>query len=257
MAGIHVDPLLRFILIFYGVMLVVGPLTVRSQFRYQAKIDPQPLPIEALPAEIRAFMEPRLAGIQNLGFELVSYLRVGALTGGTQAYMALFSNPRTCEWADISAVRSRTALRGYIEFITRCSEDVQVDTNTNSTAGVLASHPAKRLVFRFPQVTDAFVLYRLHKMLVQEKTGGARPVLPPEGQEIGELKRRLERFGPTQAELGYMYLDEASQTYRLTWKGAIFAAWRSLWPVPALRSWQMKQAGASRLRALGVASQPL
>lgn len=257
MADITSVPLVRFILIFYGVMLVIGPLTVRSQFRQQAKIDPQPLPIEALPAEIRAFMEPRLAAIQNLGFELVTYLSLGALTGGTQAYMALFSNPRTCQWADISVVRSRTALRGYIEFITRCSEDVQVDTNTNSTAGVLALHPTKRLVFRFPQVTDASVLYRLHQMLVQENTGGARPVLPPEGQEIAELKRRLERFGPTQAELGYMYFDEASQTYRLTWKGAILAAWRSLWPVPVLRSWQMKQASASRLRALGVASQPL
>jgi hypothetical protein len=250
---IHTDSLLRLILIFYGFMIIVGPIILRANFRYRAKIEAQPVPKEALPAAVLNFMEPRIPGIQALGFELVSYVNLGSIAGGTQAYMALLNNRTTSEWADVSVVFSKVKFAGYTEFITRCSDDAQVDTNTNSTAGVLSADPTRH-VFRFPQVKDPWTLLRLHRTLVAEKTRGMRPVIPAPGQEVVELKRRLERYGPRQQERGYLYLDADGQTYRLTWKGAIFAAWRSVWPVPMFRSWQMRQVGASRLRALGVAS---
>ena len=96
---------------------------------------------------------------------------------------------------------------GYMEFITRCSEEMQIDTNTNSTASVLFPLPQYH-VFRFPQIQDVYTLYRVHRMLVTEITHGALPVLPPPGQEVAELKRRLERYGPWQQKHGYMYLGE-------------------------------------------------
>ena len=254
MFDIHTDPLLRVILCFYGFMIIVGPIALRANFRYRAKIEAKPVPKDALPDAVQNFMEPRIPGLQALGFELVSYVNLGSIAGGTQAFMALLSNRSTSEWADVSVVYTKIKFAGYTEFITRCSEDVQVDTNTNSTAGVLSADPTRH-VFRFPQVTDPWTLLRLHRMLVAEKTRGMRPVIPPAGQEVAELKRRLERYAPRQQERGYLYLASDGETYRLTWKGAIFAAWRSVWPIPLFRSWRMKQLGASRLRSLGVASQ--
>lgn len=254
MFTIHTDSLLRIILLFYGFMIVVGPLVLRAQFRLRAKIQAQPVPKEALPDAVRNFMEPRIPGLQALGFELVSYVNLGSIVGGTQAFMALLANRTTSEWADVSVVSTKIKFAGYTEFITRCSEDMQVDTNTNSTAGVLSPDPTRH-VFHFPRVKDPWTLLRLHRMLVAEKTNGMRPVIPPAGQEVAELKRRLERYGPRQQERGYVYLASDGETYRLTWKGAIFAAWRSVWPIPVIRSWRMTQLSASRLRALGVASQ--
>ena len=143
-------------------------------------------------------------------------------------------------------------MAGYIEFITRCSDDAQVDTNTSSTASVLLPLPSYH-VFRFPQVKDAFTLYRAHRMLVEEKIGGSKPELPPPGGELAELKRRLQRCGPRQQECGYMYLDKSGEYFHLTWKAAILGAWRSVWPVSALRQWRMQRRGADRLRSLGVA----
>jgi hypothetical protein len=254
MFDVQTDHLLRIILCFYGFMMVLGPIALHSQFRLRAKIQAQPVPKEALPDAVRNFMEPRIPGLQALGFEFVSYVNLGSLTGGTQSFMALLTNRSTSEWADVSVVFTKIKFAGYTEFISRCSEDLQVDTNTNSTAGVLSPDPTRH-VFHFPRVKDPWTLLRLHRMLVAEKTGGMRPVIPPAGQEIAELQRRLERYGPRQQERGYLYLDSDGETYRLTWKGAIFAAWRSVWPVPAIRSWRMSQLGATRLRALGVASQ--
>jgi hypothetical protein len=242
----------RLILWVYGAMIILGPIVLRLQFKYAAKVDPQLVPFESLPLEVRNFMAPRVPGIKALGFEQVGYVNVGGMASRTKSFMALFSNPKTLEWADVSVVTSANAVRGYTEFITRCTEDVQVDTNTSATAPVLFPSPTYH-VFRFPQVKDAFVLYRAHKMLVQEKTRGARPQLPSPGQEVAELKRRLERFGPRQQEQGYMVLDDMGQFYRLTWKGAVLGAWRSIWPISLVRRWRMQVEGESKLRALGVA----
>lgn len=150
----------------YAVLFVLGPIVLRASFRCKAKVNPQIVPSNALPENVRNFIEPRLPGLTGLGFQLVAYVNVGSLAPNTQAYMALLSNSKTSEWADVSVVTARTKLRGYIEFITRCSDDSQVDTNTNSTAPVLFPSPNYH-VFRFPQITDAFTLYRAHQMLVQ------------------------------------------------------------------------------------------
>ena len=236
----------------YGVLFVLGPIVLRLTFRYKAKVNPQLVSLEALPNDVREFMTPRLPGITALGFQPVGYVSLGSIAPNTQAYMALLSNAQTLEWADVSLVKSPTKMKGYIEFITHCSDESQVDTNTNSIAPVLFPSPTYH-VFRFPQIKDAFTLYRAHRMVAQEKLGGSRAVLPGEGQELNELKRRLERYGPRQQERGYMYLERDGQAYRLTWKGAILGAWRSIWPISLVRGWWMQNRSEVRLRSMGVA----
>jgi hypothetical protein len=247
------NPIVRFLLWVYGSLVILGPVMLRLTFRYHARVNPETVPFNALPPDARAFMEPRVPAITALGFECVGYLSLGSVARGASAYMALFSNRHTLEWADISVAVSPVTARGYIEFITRCSEDLQVDTNNNGTMPVLSPNPGgSYYVFRFPQISDASTLYRVHRALAQESTQGARPQLPPPGQEVAELKRRLERYGPRQQLHGYLYLDRAGQDYRLTWKGAILAGWRSIWPVTLLRRWGAQRQSQSLLRACGV-----
>ena len=236
----------------YGALFLLGPIVLRATFRFKAKLNPQLVPRESLPPDVQQFMAPRVAAITGLGFEPVGYVNVGTMAAGTQSFMALFSNPATLEWADVSAVKSTKQMKGYSEFITRCSNDSQVDTNTNATAPVLFPWPSYH-VFRFPQIKDAFTLYRVHRMLVQQHTGGSSPELPPKGHELAELKRRLERYGVRQQERGYMRLDSTGDSYRLTWKGAILGAWRSIWPISTIRNLLMQGQSQTRLRSLGVA----
>ncbi len=252
MTGPLDNGILPLLLKVYGAMILLGPVLLRAQFRFKAKLNPQLVPVESLPPDVRQFMALRVKSIVDLGFEPVGYVNLGSMTTNTGSFMALFSNSRTLEWADVSVVKSATKMAGYIEFITRCSNDAQVDTNTNSIAPVLFPSPSYH-VFRFPQVRDAFTLYRAHRMLVQQNTGGSRPELPPRGQELAELKRRLERYGPRQQERGYMYLDGAGEYFRLTWKGAILGAWRSIWPVSLVRRWWMRSRSEDQLRSMGVA----
>lgn len=236
---------------FYGFLFVAGPIALRATFKFRAKLDPQLVTKESLPPAVQQFMAARTAGITGQGFELVGYVRVPMVSGATQSFMALFSNPRTSEWADVSVAHSPKAMKGYMEFITRCSNDSQVDTNTNATAPVLSPSPSYH-VFRFPQIKDAFTLYRMHRMMVQQNLGSGRPEIPPKGQEIAELKRRLERYGVRQQEQGYMYLEPGGEFFRLTWKGAALGAWRSIWPISMVRNFLMESKSQNLLRAQGV-----
>jgi hypothetical protein len=246
------DGLVLLFLKVYGVLFILGPIVLRATFKFRAKLDPQLVTKESLPPAVQQFMAARTAGITGQGFEPVGYVRVPMVSGNTQSYMALFSNPRTSEWADVSVAQSPKQIKGYIEFITRCSNDSQVDTNTNATAPVLSPSPSYH-VFRFPQIKDAFTLYRVHRMMVQQNLGGSRPEIPPKGQEIAELKRRLERYGVRQQEQGYMYLEPGGQYFRLTWKGAALGAWRSIWPISMIRNFLMETKSQSLLRSQGVA----
>ena len=166
--------------------------------------------------------------------------------------MALLSNPHTAEWADVTFITSGAKQYGYTEFVTRCSDQLQIDTNTSPAAPILFAVPEHN-VFRFPQVREVFTLYRIHRMLVTEITHGALPVIPQAGGEIAELKRRLERYGAWQQEHGYMKLHWRKEDYRLTWKGAILGAWRSIWPIPTLRRWRERAKSRAILKRLPAA----
>jgi hypothetical protein len=239
-----------FIFWFYVILFLVSPIVLHSRFRYGADVDPRAVSLAELPAPARDYLEPRVSQFAPWNFELIAYVRLWRVIGSTEAYMALLSNPHTNEWADVTFVMSAKKNSGYIEFTTRCSEQMQIDTNTNATAPVLFALPVYH-VFRFPQVADVFTLYRLHRMLVNEITHGALPVLPSAGDEIAELKRRLGRYGPWQQDYGYMYLDSGGENYRLTWKGAILGAWRSIWPITLFRNWRQRTDGRSALRRVG------
>lgn len=244
---------LLFVLWFYGILLVLAPIVLRIQFRYRAKVEPRVVTLEELPGAVREFMAPRVAALAPWNFDLICYLSLSKITAGAKTFVALLSNHHTAEWADVTFVVSPMKKCGYIEFITRCSEEMQIDTNTSSTPAALF-RTRKHHVFRFPQIQDVFTLYRVHRTVVTEITHGTLPVLPPVGEEVAELKRRLDRYGPWQAEHGYMYLDKSGENYRLTWKGAILGAWRAVWPVPLVRSWRMRVENQEVLDRIGAAT---
>jgi hypothetical protein len=250
MPGLMESGIFLLLLKIYGALLILGPIFLRMKFRFKARLNPQLVPMESLPQDVQQFIAPRVGAITSLGFELVGYVNL-AMTTGAGSFMALFSNSRTLEWADVSVAKNSKQMKGYIEFITRCSNDAQVDTNTSSTAPVLSPTPTYH-VFRFPQIKDPFTLYRAHRMLVQQNIRGSKPELPAKGLELAELKRRLERYGIRQQERGYMYLDATGENFRLTWKGAILGAWRSIWPISVVRSLLMQGRSQTRLRSMGV-----
>jgi len=224
-----------FVLLFYGILLVLMPLALKWRFRSRARIFPRVIRFEDLPAAARVFVQKNTNSFELWGFDLITYLNLCLAPERAGPFLALLSNPHTGEWAGISYGVFKGNSRGYLGFITQAG-DVQVETNTDVISSVLFPTP-NRQVFRFPNVRDVFTLYRLHRMLVQQIIGHHYPVLPPAGQEVAELQGRLERYTRAQQARGYLELDWRHHCYRLTWKGAMVATWRFIWPGPLLCAW--------------------
>ncbi len=249
----HVPPLVlvlfRYAAYFYGLMLVIGPLTLRATFRFRARVLANQLSFEHLPPFVQSYVQPRQAFLVTLGFAPLHYLKM-EMVPNVSSYFVLFLNQDTGEWADITVALATGVAKGYVEFISYYSEDLQIDTNNNSVRPMLGA--PRYPTYRFPQIQSAERLYQCHKALAAKHAGYTRPVLPPPGKEIEELTRRIDRYAPWQAKQGYLYLDSAGENYRMTWKGAFLGTLRSVWPVPMVRSWIMERSAAKLLRTLGV-----
>ena len=77
----------------YGAFLILGPVLLRIQFRFKAKINPQLVPVESLPPDVKQFMAPRaqscicweaLVGTaRTLNFGRCRWCRVSCVVGMT------------------------------------------------------------------------------------------------------------------------------------------------------------------------------
>lgn len=227
-------PLWEKIILFWAFLHVVGPLVIKATFRFSATIEPTKVPLESVPAAVRAAIERWSTQIQALGFTPVGIYNMGALASNTQSFLAYFVNRTAGDFANVSAVLSGSVIRSYFEFSSSFSNGLTVDTNINKTA-TIGSQPSDLLIFRFPSIDSPSLLYQVHRALLQKHASFLRPQLPPEGQEATRIVQQLGRYAPCQAAAGLMYLAPGDTYYRMTWKGAVLMTWKSIWPTPLIR----------------------
>ncbi|HKN76776.1 MAG TPA: hypothetical protein VJW94_16475 [Candidatus Acidoferrum sp.] len=227
-------PLWEKILLVWAIMHIIGPLALRFTFRYSARVEPAKVDPGALPVAVRAMINRWSSQIQSAGFSLVGIYDMGELASDTRSFLAYFVNRSAGDFADISVVTKDTKTQGYFEFSSSFTNGLTLDTNANKTISV-TSTPSDILIFRFPQITSPSQLYQVHRALIQKHAGFLHPQLPPVGEESSRIVKQVGRFGPCQAEAGYMRLASDGTHYRLTWKGACLVAWKSLWPTSLIR----------------------
>jgi hypothetical protein len=227
-------PLWEKIILLWAILHIMGPLALRFTFRYSAKVEPAKVDPRALPVAVRAMIDRWSSQIQSAGFSPVGVYDMGELASDTRSFLAYFVNRSAGDFANVSVVTKDTKTQGYFEFSSSFTNGLTLDTNANKTISV-TSTPPDILIFRFPQITSPSQLYQVHRALIQKHAGFLQPQLPPEGKESIRIVQQLGRFGPCQAEAGYMCMAPGDEQYRLTWKGACLVAWKSLWPTSLIR----------------------
>ncbi len=102
-----------------------------------------------------------------------------------------------------------------------------------------------------PWVREVHHLYQIHEASVARYAANGVPVNPGLQDPADYLRtfarKQHERF----VETGYLALDEASGTYRYTWKGAFLSAWKLTWPIKSIRVWLRHRRALRCLRAMG------
>ncbi len=234
-----------------GLLHLVGPLAVRSTFRFATHCRPLPVEAKDLPGKAAEVILPLIPRIESLGFERVGCYDCGELMAHSRSYVAYFCDRKTNEFANISTVVAHGRAAGYLEFSSRFANGLAIETNTNDVLPLTPENSEIR-VFRFPQIEEPGLLYEVHRQLVEKYAAGLWVQGEPEGEEIGRYARMVENHGPRNAELGYMKLAPGGEQYRLTWKGAILITWRGLWPATQVRKIVYRRKMRAELKSLEV-----
>jgi hypothetical protein len=242
--------MLLFLTAFFGIAIyVLGPLAVRWTYRFKANCHPTEMPLRSLPEPVAGLFRTKIPEIQELGFELTGCFDCGSLATETRSYVAYFCNRRTNDFANVTAMTAPKTLLSYTEFSTRFTNGLVLDTNTNSEIPLTPGNPETR-VFRFPEIQHAKTLLQTHRQIVEKYAPNLRAQSESRGAEIVRFIRVVENYGPRHSKIGYMYLADDQEFYRLTWKGAFRMTWNGLFPVKFVRNWLHRHAMNAELHAL-------
>jgi hypothetical protein len=228
---------------------VIGPLAVRWTYRFAARCRPSEVSLAELPEPVALLFAKRIPEIRELSFELTGCFDCGCLASEAHSYVAYFCNRRTNDFANVTAMVSPKGVAGYLEFSTRFTSGLVLETNTNRVLPLTPMNPKTR-VFRFPDIQDARTLLHTHRQIIEKHACALRVASEPRGAEIGRFVRLVENYGPRHSQMGYMRLAEDGETYKLTWKGAFLMTWRGLFPVSFVRNWIHRHAMNSELHSL-------
>ena len=237
-----------------GFFHVVGPIALRSTFRFATRCEPMSVPVEEMPQEASSQFAPRIPQMQSLGFELIGCFYCGEMASDTKSFVAYFVNRQTSDFSNVTVVVSPGKVAGYFEFSTRLTNGTLIETNTNSILPLAPNNPDYR-VFRFPKITEPQALYDLHRQLLAKYANGFGAQGEPKGHEIQRMVRVVEQYGARHEKIGYMYLADGGTHYRLTWKGACLMTWRALWPTVLVRRILFRQQMNSELQELHVSGE--
>ena len=228
---------------------VLGPLAVHWTYRFAARCNPSEVSPGALPEPIAALFLRRIPELRELGFESNGCFDCGCLVSETRSYVAYFCDRRTNDFANVTVLVTPKLIAGYLEFSTRFTDGLVLETNTNRVLPLTPLNPETR-VFRFPEIQDARTLLRTHRQIIEKYAPELRPQAEPRGEEIARFVRVVENYGPRHAQIGYMRLAEEAEWYKLTWKGAFLMTWRGLFPMSFVRTWIHRHAMNSELHSI-------
>jgi hypothetical protein len=232
-----------------GFFHVVGPIALRSTFRFATRCEPVSVTLEEMSPETSSQFAPRIPQMQSLGFELIGCYNCGEMASDAKSFVAYFVNRQTNDFSNVTEVVSPGKVAGYFEFSTRLTNGTRIETNTNSILPLTPNNPDYR-VFRFPKISEPQALYDVHRQLLAKYATGFGAQGEPLGQEIQRLVRVVEQYGARHEKIGYMYLADGGAHYRLTWKGACLMTWRALWPTVLVRRILYRQQMNSELQEL-------
>ena len=234
-----------------ALLYLLAPLAVRWTYRVAAHCRPTAAPLDRLSEPVAAIFRKRIPELRELGFELAGCYDCGCLATDTHSYVAYFSD-RANDFANVTTLVSPGGVSSYLEFSTKFTIGLVLETNTNRVPPLTPANPETR-VFRFPELSEASALLHAHRQILEKYAGGLRPQGEPRGLEIERYARVVENYGPRHNQIGYMRLTDDGQWYQLTWKGAFLMTWRGLWPVSFVRHWMYRHNMNSELHALQAA----
>jgi hypothetical protein len=249
-----------FAIMFLGMRYIVLPLRLRASFRLAAKPDLQPVdPSQKLPEDVATFFDRAEESLRSCGFERVGDYALKNLTARNAGNARLFANRTSCVLATILANYRKDRIGAWQ--VNNMSSVFRTDFSDgsaliNSNIAILNFRPRKPGVrsYRFVKIRNPATLFRVHEGITGQLFGDKAKEFPLDARFAGDYLR----FAQCQAmeephhlvATGYCYHDEATDSLRLTLKGAFLSVWKGIWPVKQMRGRMRDRKAAAILRQL-------
>jgi hypothetical protein len=238
--------------------LVTTPFQYRRLLRTNRKIGWRPLTIEqisGLSQPVHEFLHNMEAATGRIGFhEPVRHAdasRPHDREGATVITIAPSASGEEFCMAVITHAPRRFSMTG-LSFHTRMTDGLVIVTGNERR--VISARQGKHDVVAFQRVTDAARLYEIHQgrkaVAVRE---GSAPVKvgwhPPTMHPLDAYQRMFDEAIDGGVRRGYVEAP-ATEAVRVTFKGAVLAAWSSAWPLNQILDWREGRRAAQVLRDL-------
>lgn len=232
---------------------ILGPFLLRAK-----SVTPRETVYEEISDEKARLLFPPMffetvSELNAIGFSLVCHL-LATKNPRTRMALSLFVNRDTKTMAFggrvglKNPVVNRTPV-GFLEFNTQLKDGTEISTINTRTVHVFYDSP-RMVVNRVGHLKDAASLFSVHQYIVEQKSSPA--VLPEPGLEADFFRQQNRRTLARQADLGFYFLDESGENYRLTWSGAFRSTWRLLWPLKQILLRRQDREGRRLAAAAGV-----
>ena len=238
--------------------LVTTPFQYRRLLKTNRKIGWRPLTIQqisGLSQPVHEFLHNVEAATGRIGFhEPVRHAdasRPHDREGATVITIAPSASGEEFCIAVITHAPRRFSMTG-LSFHTRMTDGLVIVTGNERR--VISARQGKHDVVAFQKVTDAARLYEIHQgrkaVAVRE---GSAPVKvgwhPPAMHPLDAYQRMFDEAIDGGVRRGYVEAP-ATEAVRVTFKGAVLAAWSSAWPLNQILDWREGRHAAQVLRDL-------
>ena len=235
--------------------LVTAPFQYRRLLETNRKIGWRPLTseqISGLSQPVHEFLRDMETATGRIGFhEPVRHANASRPQGATVITIAPSASGEEFCMAVITHAPRRFSMTG-LSFHTRMTDGLVIVTG-NERRVVSARH-GKHDVVAFQKVTDAARLYEIHegRKAVAVREGRAAATVgwhPPAMHPLDAYQRMFDEAVEGGVRRGYVQAP-ATETVRVTFKGAVLAAWSSAWPLNQILDWREGRRAAQVLRDL-------
>jgi hypothetical protein len=241
---------------------LVVPLFFRRNFRLAASPDIRPVdPAQRRPQDADDFFRSGHDSLTGHGFELLGDHAIPNMTERVAGISRLFVNRSQRALANL-LVSFRKDKNGAWR-IQAMSTIIRTDfadgrSLRTSNIALLNFRPSKPAIrgYRFVKIRDPATLHRVHEAIIERQFDGKTKDLLLDSKFGGDYMRfvrwQAAEEPPHLVETGYCYHDAATDTLRMTVKGAFLSAWKSAWPWKQLRIRKRDRDAARILKQIGL-----
>jgi hypothetical protein len=245
-------------LAFYAWIWVAATVQTRRKEWIAAEQEYEPVdPDEpSIPMEVARRNKANSEALQSLGFSLLGHYRLGLMQPTVaDCLISAYQNSANRDTARLVTILMRNAARpvNALAFVTEYVDGTTFTTTNLVTPAPFPYRHARPGSMTFPQVLDPRKLYEIHRVRAERDVVAG----PVKGDAAARLEEEWRRNIAGWVQDGYYADNGSGERLQVTWKGAIVAVTKYIWPIGTLRRrLRYWRAGAElrRLKSEGLVS---